>query len=270
MSKRHPSPDLIPNPFIKKRNLTWTIEDLSQSKEPARGDNSSDHKTPRSEDHQVSAAAIEAGQVQITDHLSHFSSLLSSHVLQNSIPSQSAKHVPLLSINDYASIYTSNSGSRHGAHFVIHQHDHPVAGTHYDLRLQINETSSASWAIMYGLPGDPNSKRLNRNATETRIHCLWVSYLFPSTSYTSLDSTLIICSESPRRKRFTLNRLTPHLGHRNLLHPPTTQQVCTIPRSILSNLLTILVIIIQPTSNSARETPRRFPEPQDPSSPPLL
>jgi hypothetical protein len=28
---------------------------------------------------------------------------------------------------------------------------------------------------MYGLPGDPNSQRLNRNATETRIHCLWVS-----------------------------------------------------------------------------------------------
>ncbi|KAM0556774.1 hypothetical protein ACHAPJ_005834 [Fusarium lateritium] len=45
--------------------------------------------------------------------------------------------------------------------------------THYDLRLQINETSSASWAIMYGLPGDPNSVRLNRNAAETRIHCLW-------------------------------------------------------------------------------------------------
>ncbi|KAJ9245744.1 hypothetical protein DTO271D3_4080 [Paecilomyces variotii] len=26
---------------------------------------------------------------------------------------------------------------------------------------------------MYGLPGDPNSRRLNRNATETRVHCLW-------------------------------------------------------------------------------------------------
>jgi hypothetical protein len=26
---------------------------------------------------------------------------------------------------------------------------------------------------MYGLPGDPNSIRLNRNATETRIHSLW-------------------------------------------------------------------------------------------------
>ncbi|KAH8899382.1 hypothetical protein GQ53DRAFT_741506 [Thozetella sp. PMI_491] len=26
---------------------------------------------------------------------------------------------------------------------------------------------------MYGLPGDPNSQRLNRNAAETRIHTLW-------------------------------------------------------------------------------------------------
>jgi hypothetical protein len=26
---------------------------------------------------------------------------------------------------------------------------------------------------MYGLPGDPHSLRLNRNATETRVHCLW-------------------------------------------------------------------------------------------------
>ena len=47
---------------------------------------------------------------------------------------------------------------------MIHQHDHPIAGLHYDLRLQINETSSASWAIMYALPGDPIG-RGNRNAT---------------------------------------------------------------------------------------------------------
>ena len=26
---------------------------------------------------------------------------------------------------------------------------------------------------MYGLPGDPNSRRLNRNATETRVHNVW-------------------------------------------------------------------------------------------------
>lgn len=82
-------------------------------------------------------------------------------------------------MESYSSIYTFNVGSKNGAHFVIRQHDHPVAGTHYDLRLQINETSSVSWAIMYGLPGDFNSVRLNRNATETRIHCLGVG--MPST-----------------------------------------------------------------------------------------
>ncbi|RJE17454.1 hypothetical protein PHISCL_10209, partial [Aspergillus sclerotialis] len=26
---------------------------------------------------------------------------------------------------------------------------------------------------MYGLPGNPNSQRLNRNAVETRVHCFW-------------------------------------------------------------------------------------------------
>ena len=30
---------------------------------------------------------------------------------------------------------------------------------------------------MYGLPGDPNSRRLNRNATETRVHNLWVGQI---------------------------------------------------------------------------------------------
>ena len=57
-----------------------------------------------------------------------------------------------------------------------------VAGTHYDLRLQCNPTSSISFAIMYGLPGDPNSRRLNRNATETRVHCLW-NHLIETASY---------------------------------------------------------------------------------------
>ncbi|KAF4462813.1 ABC1 domain containing [Fusarium albosuccineum] len=126
-----PSPSLIPNPFIKKRNLEWTLDPPS---------------TPE--------------------------------VL-------SAPPAPL----SYASLFVNNAGSPRGAHFVIHQHDHPVAGTHYDLRLQINETSSASWAIMYGLPGDPNSMRLNRNATETRIHCLWNHLI--ETASSSTGSLLI-------------------------------------------------------------------------------
>ncbi|CAM1504530.1 Fc.00g021210.m01.CDS01 [Cosmosporella sp. VM-42] len=160
MSKRPPSPTLIPNPFVKKRNLEWTLQFPSAD----------DSYQVNSHVVQVlsqspTTAAIEAGTTIIDDHLTHFTTQLSK-----SIPPSS--NLPL-SIPSYSSLYTSNAGSPEGAHFVIHQHDHPVAGTHYDLRLQINETSSASWAIMYGLPGDPNSVRLNRNATETRVHCLW-------------------------------------------------------------------------------------------------
>lgn len=115
-----------------------------------------------------SLAAIEAGEVQVNDHLSVFSSRL----LKATRPLQPG--IPRLSHADWVDLYLRNQHP-HGRHFVIHQHDHPVAGPHYDLRLQISKTSSVSWAIMYGLPGDPNSRKLNRNATETRVHCLWVS-----------------------------------------------------------------------------------------------
>ncbi|GKU05202.1 abc1 containing protein [Fusarium langsethiae] len=144
--KRPPSPGLIPNPFIKKRNLEWSLDSISPSKS----------KSPTTVD-------IESGSAAVDDHLPHFKNHLSKYVISPAA----------VSIPEYTSLYTTNAGSPQGAHFVIHQHDHPIAGTHYDLRLQINETSSVSWAIMYGLPGDPNSTRLNRNATETRIHCVW-------------------------------------------------------------------------------------------------
>ncbi|KAF5982148.1 abc1 containing protein [Fusarium bulbicola] len=126
VEKRPPSPGFISNPFIKKRNLEWTLDSPSPSQPPTTAD-------------------IESGSATVEDHLSHFKAHLSKHI---SSPSP-------LSISSYSSLYTENFGSSAGAHFVIHQHDHPIAGTHYDLRLQINETSSASWAIMYGLPGDP-------------------------------------------------------------------------------------------------------------------
>ncbi|KAF4339617.1 abc1 containing protein [Fusarium beomiforme] len=144
-AKRPSSPGLIPNPFIKRRNLEWTLDSSSSSLPPP------------------TTADIESGSASVQDHLSHFKAHLSEHIIT---PSP-------ISISSYASLYARNYGSPAGAHFVIHQHDHPIAGMHYDLRLQINETSSASWAIMYGLPGDPQSVRLNRNATETRVHCLW-------------------------------------------------------------------------------------------------
>lgn len=108
-------------------------------------------------------AGIEAGETQIRNHLEYFS----THLSQRTSPRSS------LSIPDFKNLYKRNQHP-HGRHWVIHQHDHPVAGVHYDLRLQINETSSISWAIMYGLPGNVNSRRLNRNATETRVHNVWV------------------------------------------------------------------------------------------------
>lgn len=114
-------------------------------------------------------ASIEAGEVEVTDHLGIFSTKLSQYTRPSSI----SQSTPRLAINDYIDLYRRNSHPT-GRHFVIHQHDHPIAGPHYDLRLQFSETSSVSWSIMYGLPGDPNSEKLNRNATETRIHCLWV------------------------------------------------------------------------------------------------
>ncbi|KAJ5631463.1 uncharacterized protein N7484_011563 [Penicillium longicatenatum] len=113
-------------------------------------------------------AAIEAGEIEVEDHLGIFSTKL-HQFMRPTLTSQSMPHLP---IAEWVDLYQRNEHPE-GRHFVIHQHDHPVAGPHYDLRLQISKTSSVSWSIMYGLPGDPNSQRLNRNATETRIHCLW-------------------------------------------------------------------------------------------------
>lgn len=113
-------------------------------------------------------SAVEAGKETVEDHFSFFSSKL----LEASRPSVPA--APRISYRAWCELYQRNMNP-HGRHFVIHQHDHPVAGTHYDLRLQCNGTSSISFAIMYGLPGDPNSRRISRNAIETRVHPVWVS-----------------------------------------------------------------------------------------------
>lgn len=115
--------------------------------------------------HGPTTAEVEAGQEDVEDHVAFFSTKLAGFTRPLS------SH-PRLSHSDWLDLYRRNQ-SPSGHHFVVHQHDHPIAGTHYDLRLQVNATSSISFAIMYGLPGDPNSRRLNRNATETRVHCLW-------------------------------------------------------------------------------------------------
>jgi hypothetical protein len=118
----------------------------------------------------LNLAAVEAGQVKIEDPVELFSARLAAVARPLSASAEGNR----LSIKDWMDLFSRNR-HENGCHFVIHQHDHPIAGPHYDLRLQFSESSSLSWAIMYGLPGNPNSRRMNRNATETRVHCLWVS-----------------------------------------------------------------------------------------------
>lgn len=122
----------------------------------------------------LSLAAVEAGEVQAEDPVKLFSARLAAVAR----PLSTSLEGPRLPVKDWIDLYSKNQ-HENGCHFVIHQHDHPIAGPHYDLRLQFSGSSSLSWAVMYGLPGNPNSRRMNRNATETRVHCLWVSTVFP-------------------------------------------------------------------------------------------
>ncbi len=121
------------------------------------------------------SARVEAGEVEINDHVAFFSTKLLA-AAQPPVERQ-----PRLTHSDWLALYHRNLNDG-GHHFVVHQHDHPIAGTHYDLRLQCNATSSISFALPYGLPGDPNSRRLNRFAIETRVHNLW-NHLIETASY---------------------------------------------------------------------------------------
>ncbi|KAL2870886.1 uncharacterized protein BJX67DRAFT_210109 [Aspergillus lucknowensis] len=122
-----------------------------------------------------SLSALEAGHASTHNHLQTISTHLRRFTPQGAgdqNPGELSEPSSRISIDAWRALFSRNA-HQSGHHFVIHQHDHPVAGPHYDLRLQISQSSSVSWAVMYGLPGDANSKRLNRNATETRVHCLW-------------------------------------------------------------------------------------------------
>ncbi|GAB7338476.1 hypothetical protein MBLNU457_4757t1 [Dothideomycetes sp. NU457] len=150
-------------------------------RKPAQSDQLRKSKTDQAsspqlaEDHRPSLAAIEAGEAEIEDHLDHFASVLRSQKQ----PSRPA--LPELSIDGFRDLYERNQHAN-GHHFVVHQHDHPVAGVHYDLRLQFSQSSSISFSIPYGLPGNPNSSRPNRMAIETRVHNLW-NHLIESASH---------------------------------------------------------------------------------------
>ena len=186
--KRAHSPDIVENPFIKQQNRSWRVQPPSSLREeisppPARKVKADD-KTD--EDAQATTAAVEAGTVHVDDHVAFWGTKLST------LTRPSRPGAPQLSHDEWLDIYQRNQ-HENGHHFVVHQHDHPVAGTHYDLRLQCNATSSISFAIMYGLPGDPNSRHLNRNATETRVHNLWVCFMTSIflLKHDSVDSTCL-------------------------------------------------------------------------------
>ncbi|KAL6701939.1 DNA polymerase ligase domain-containing protein, partial [Trichoderma pleuroticola] len=236
--KRPPSPDLVPNPLIKKRNLAWSIDSPSSHPHP----HSHPHRPasrsistasiPSGRPTAGTTAEIESGAVEIPDHLARFSSTLSSHLR----PTSAA--VPRLPVASYSHLYQSCQGSPRGAHFVVHQHDHPVAGPHYDLRLQINETSSVSWAIMYGLPGDANSSRPSRNATETRIHCLWnhlVETASPETgSLLIWDTGTYSILPRPSKHAPTLDPSSPPASHQS---PSASPSASPSPSQTAQSLL---------------------------------
>jgi len=69
-------------------------------------------------------AAVEAGQAEVTDHLDYFCKQLSSHQRP---PIDGERR---LSMSAFRTLYKNNEHPR-GRHFVIHQHDHPVAGAFY-------------------------------------------------------------------------------------------------------------------------------------------
>ncbi|KAJ8122108.1 hypothetical protein ONZ43_g1616 [Nemania bipapillata] len=160
-TKRSHSPEFVQNPFIKKQNLQWSIDitglphdaisssssndddDDGKSNDDDNGDDGKSLHSQGKQEQITTSATIEAGKADIEHHLDYFRTLLAKTTL-SPFPSGA----PRLSIEGYQKLYNANAGSPQGAHFIVHQHDHPIAGTHYDLRLQINETSSVSWAII--------------------------------------------------------------------------------------------------------------------------
>jgi len=70
----------------------------------------------------INPATVEAGLVEVRDHLQYFTLELSK-AQRPVVPS-----MPRLAINHFVDLYKRNDNDQ-GHHFVIHQHDHPVAGS---------------------------------------------------------------------------------------------------------------------------------------------
>ncbi|KAF2031268.1 hypothetical protein EK21DRAFT_63664 [Setomelanomma holmii] len=182
--------DISPPPPLKRRK-TAGVSSPSGTHTP-------------SEDIGPTLAAIEAGKAKIDDHLNYFKNHLAKAFRKT--PPEG----PRLSIDDFAALYHNNQ-HHDGNHFVIHQHNHPKAGVHYDLRLQFSESSSMSFAVPKGLPGNPNSRSTGRMAIETRVHNYW-NHLIESAS--SKTGSLLIWDTGtyevlPRKKEGTRGRGMP-------------------------------------------------------------
>lgn len=141
------------------------LDSTRPAKRPKRGHHSHNPTSTPS----PTLAAVEAGEAEIDNHLAYFT----KHLTRVTRPRD--PNVPRLPIAEFSTLYERNSNAQ-GHHFVIHQHDHPIAGVHYDLRLQFSQSSSISFAIPFGVPGDANSVRMGRMAMETRVHNFWVCY----------------------------------------------------------------------------------------------
>ena len=87
--------------------------------ESGAGDGIKSQKEVINRDDGPSLAAIEAGQAQIQDHLEYFT----KHLKEVSRPTSH----PRLNIQDFNTLYRHNQ-HKHGRHFVVHQHDHPISG----------------------------------------------------------------------------------------------------------------------------------------------
>ncbi|KAF1974295.1 hypothetical protein BU23DRAFT_553366 [Bimuria novae-zelandiae CBS 107.79] len=151
--------DISPPPRLSKRRKTSEAAASASNAQRNENDVPSFTAEPR-------LAAVEAGRTKIEAHLAYFKERLSQ------ICRAPGKDMALISIEDWTSLYEA-SEHEYGNHFVVHQHNHPISGVHYDLRLQFSKSSSMSFAVPKGLPGNPNSKSLGRMAIETRVHNLW-------------------------------------------------------------------------------------------------
>lgn len=105
---------ISPPPLKRRKTALDSTTDLSPSLE------NDDSKSLSS------LAAIEAGEARIEDHLLYFSELLSRYVREPRGGLECEKR-EVMGFDKWMDLYRRNEHLR-GRHFVVHQHDHPVAG----------------------------------------------------------------------------------------------------------------------------------------------